>query len=248
MHRCFAETDRWEADRITLAAEEEHHLLDVLRAREGDEVTVTDGKGREVRARLELQVADESQGRACLSILPNSEVVDDFSCRVTLIQSLLKGERMDLVVEKATELGVTEIYPVMTERVVTRIPEARRLSRRQRWERIATSAMKQCGVRRLPEIRDIVRLPKALEELQDFDVFILGSLSETARPLRSILEILPKQGRIAVLIGPEGDLTDEEIELARNCGAIEAGFGKRVLRAETAAIYALGAINLMLDR
>ena len=248
MHRCFAETLRWGKTRITLAPEEEHHLLDVLRVHEGDEVIVTDGKGREVRARLELQAADESQGRVILNILPGTEHTDDLSHEVTLIQALLKGERMDFVVEKVTELGVSEIYPVITERVVTRIPEDRRTSRQQRWERIATSAMKQCGVRRLPEIREIVRLPKALEEMGAFDVFILGSLSGAAKPLRSVLESVPAQARIAVLIGPEGDLTGEEIESAIACGAIEAGFGKRVLRAETAAIFALGAINLMLDR
>ncbi len=248
MHRCYAEPARWEDDHVALAPDEEHHLLAVLRAGDGDAVVVTDGMGREARTKLVIGPVEGSDAGATLLIIPGTDVTDEPTLKVTLIQALLKGDHMDLVVEKATELGVSEVYPVITDRVVTRIPEDRQASRRERWERIATSAMKQCGVNRLPEIRNISRLSKALEEMSDFDLFIIGSLSESATPLRRVLESAPPEGRIAVLIGPEGDLTEEELAAVRQCGAIDASFGKRVLRAETAALYVLSALNFALER
>jgi len=243
MHRCYIEPARWTDARIRPSSEEEHHLKDVLRASDGDVVVVFDGAGREAQAR----VVSASPG-IFLDVVPGTQQTQRPSCSVALYQAVLKGPRMDFLVEKATELGVTAIVPLLTERVVVRVAGERREDRRQRWERVARAAAKQCGHNVVPEIRPIAALAEALDVLGAHDLVLAGSLADDAVGIKTQLEQVGEASRIAILIGPEGDFTPGEMAQCVAAGATGVNLGPRTLRAETAALFALSVVNYELGR
>jgi len=166
------------------------------------------------------------------------------ACDIALIQAIPKGARMDLVIEKATELGVARIIPVITDRSVVRLDAKQARKRAGRWDRIALSASKQCGTPWLPEIDPVQSYSRAIERLGEFDAVLLGSLVEGTQPLRTVIDSLREQApaSIAVIIGPEGDLTPGETDAAVEAGARPVSFGDLTLRVETAALYAASVL------
>jgi 16S rRNA (uracil1498-N3)-methyltransferase len=160
--------------------------------------------------------------------------------RVTLIQALAKPARMDWLVEKATELGVGEILPVTTERVVVEGGQ----HKVERWERIAASAARQCGTPHVPRILPVCSLSLALERIAGFDLTVLGCLAPGVRRFREAMEM--RRGsevrNVALLIGPEGDFTPGETSAMLEKGAVPVSFGPLVLRVETAAVFGLSVL------
>jgi len=163
---------------------------------------------------------------------------------MTLIQALPKGRTMELVVEKATELGVSSICPVISARVVPRIKERSRNERRRRWQKIALNAARQCGSSWVPEVARISGYGELVADLEGFDLVLVGSLGDDALPLRSVMrrERQSRPQNVALLIGPEGDLTSTETDAAVAAGAISVRFGAQTMRTETAALYGLSVL------
>ncbi|MBA4386400.1 MAG: 16S rRNA methyltransferase [Verrucomicrobia bacterium] len=242
MHRCHIEPSGWNDKIMTLSPAESHHLVDVMRARDGETVAVFDGRGRKAVARLVLKGE-----RAAAQLQVSSAGSDSRSggVEVVLIQAIPKGSKMDMIVEKAVELGVSAIWPVMTERTIVRLnsDEARR-NRSERWQRLALSASRQCGTSWIPDVEPVADIGDAFARCDGFDLFLSGSLEKDAIPLREVLSrrtgAAPR--RIGLLIGPEGDLTSAELAAARNAGAIPVSFGSLVLRVDTAAIFGLSVL------
>lgn len=239
MHRCFIEPQRWVEGHIRPSDSEAHHLRDVLRAEDGDTVAVFDGEGREARAIVRLGV----DGVLALEVSEIGSAAER-ACDIALIQAVPKGARMDLVIEKATELGVARIVPVITDRGVVRLDAKQARKRADRWNRIAQSASKQCGTPWLPQIDPVQSYKQAIERLSEFDAVLLGSLVEGSQPLRTVIDSLRDQApaSIAVIIGPEGDLSPSETAAAVDAGALPVGFGDLTLRVETAALYAASVL------
>lgn len=240
MHRCLIEFDELTEAVIVPSESEAHHLLHVLRAEEGDAVAVFNGKGVEADAVVHIN------GQNGLELVVKG--IKEASLRafdLTLIIAIPKGSRSDLIFEKATELGIARIIPVITERVIVRLKGKQAGRRVERWERVAKSAAKQCGTKWLPQIDAIQSFDKVLENLSQFDAVLLGSLADGVKPLKAAAQELQKRElkSLAVIIGPEGDLTAEEIESALNAGAIPVSFGDLTLRTETAAIFALSVLS-----
>ena len=239
MHRCYIEPGGWGAGALVLDREEGHHLSHVLRVREGDVVIVFDGRGRRAQARV---------GRVgkslVLELLTGTEQQQPEPLRVTLYQAVIKGNRMDLLIEKAAELGATTIVPLMTERTVVRLAGAQGEERCERWQRIAIGAAKQCGQDWLPEIAPVVGLDGALGRIRGEALCLLGSLQSEAPSARAVVEARRAAGlaSAAWIIGPEGDLTEAEQAACVAAGAVAVRLGPRVLRAETAAIAGLSAL------
>ena len=251
MHRCHVDPSSWTNDGIRLSAEEAHYLLDVLRIRQGEQVIVFDGRGREAVAQVAPAGAPApGAGRRsaplrsiALAVLaerpPRKPAV-----ALTLLQAVPKGARMDWIVEKATELGASVIVPVISERVVLRLAERQRREKAERWQRIALNAARQCQVGVVPVVREVMDLPAALDLGRKADLFLVGSLQPDARPLREVLrkKRASPPSSISLLIGPEGDLAPEETREAAAAGAIAVSFGSLVLRVETAALYGLSVL------
>ena len=251
MHRCYAAPGDWSETGIRLTPEESHHLRNALRLRAGDEVTVFDGCGRAAVARIAEGAAPSSARSGSLKrsgdlLLTPSQVVVERPrpVSVTLIQALPKGNRMDVIVEKATELGASALWPVTSERVVAEVTACRAGARLDRWRRIAVSAAKQCGTNWLPRIEPARDFGEAVRAARELDVFFCGSLEPRARPFRDAVSFARRAcaARFGILIGPEGDLTPDEYRLVREAGGVPISFGRLVLRVETAAIFALSVL------
>ena len=167
-----------------------------------------------------------------------SEVLPRPEPRIVLLQALIREQKMDLVVEKGTELGVMRIVPVSVERSVVKLARNAVPGRIERWRRIALGAVKQCGGCWIPEICPVMTLEDALSDAKSADIRLVGSLEPDARPLRPVLEkARADRARTAcILIGPEGDLTPSELAAAKRSGFTAISMGPAVLRAETAAI------------
>lgn len=238
--RCHAEPESWTGEEIALSAAESHHLKHVMRIRLGGEVLVMDGAGREA-----LAVVSGEDGRTLLLKIRSVRSQSRPRHSIHLLNAILKGPKMDWLVQKATELGATSFTPVQTARCVVRLNERQAADRRERWRQIALGGMKQCGTPFLPVIEPVTDFARALERGGACDVLLICSLAEGALSLRSVLGECRERGAlsIGVLVGPEGDFTAEEIVAATASGAVPVTLGTNVLRAETAAIFALSAIQ-----
>jgi 16S rRNA (uracil1498-N3)-methyltransferase len=227
--RLFVPPDRIHANPITVDGDEHHHLSRVLRARPGDAITLFDGAGGEVRARIVRIDRDQTE----LTADTNDAAVAaaPVETPLVLLTAVPKGGRMDFLVQKCCELGVTRIVPIITERSVVR-PEP---GKRARWEKIAREAARQCGRADVPAVAAPTALAAALAaELPERRIVL--SPEAGGRPLRALL---PERAATALLVGPEGGLAATEVEAARAAGFQPASLGSRILRVETAAIVAV---------
>ncbi|HSE97463.1 MAG TPA: 16S rRNA (uracil(1498)-N(3))-methyltransferase [Blastocatellia bacterium] len=220
---------------IDLSKGETHHLVRVLRMKAGDEAFVFDGCGAEYRCRFVAM----SNNCARLEIVETLGSEVESPARITLAQALAKGERFDLVVQKATELGVSSIVPLVTEHTDVKLAEESSQRRLERWRRVSLEAIKQCGRRRLVEISS----PLTPEQFCDssagrFEAVLLFS-ERGGELLASALKGVSGSREIAALIGSEGGWSDDELELLASRGAKPVTLGPRVLRTETAAIVAV---------
>jgi len=238
--RCYAEPSRWRGNEVTLAEAESRHLANVLRAQQGDRVTVFDGRGRVAEALVAMIIPN-----AVVLSICNTARSDVPSTTVTLFLAVIREQRMDVAVQKAVELGVWNIVPVLCARSVVRIDGDRREERRQRWQRIADNAAGQCGAAWVPQIEQVI-VPADLAARKDKpDMLLAASLEPDAKPLGAVIDEQSecRPGSIGFLVGPEGDFTPEEMTAIKNAGAIPVSLGNAVLRSETAAIYVLSVLK-----
>jgi len=221
--------------------EESHHAVDVLRLRSGDSAAIFDGKGTEARVRLTQVSADE----VSYETLSTARTPPP-SCRIRFGQALIKPVGMDLLIQKLTELGVSEIWPIASERSISKPSGEKRIS--HRWESIALSACKQSGQNWLPKIHEVGPLDNFLSAPNPAPPAgrIIGSLQPEAKPLPALLAAVRQAGKplaLDLLIGPEGDFTPAEIGRARSAGFQPASLGPLVLRSETASLFIASVLH-----
>lgn len=228
-------------DSVTLELDEARHLRDVLRLKTGDEVYVFNGEGKEFHCRIEESRRDNAQLKVISEVAPARS---ESPLELTLAVALLKGEKFDLVVQKATELGVTRVVPVVTKLADIRLRDASDATKRvARWQRIALEAAKQSGRAVVPEIASPVSFASLIQDgvtkLQDATAsgaFLMFSERDGESILASKEKLPAKLSRLTALVGSEGGWTDEELAAARQAGWTIVTLGGRTLRAETAAI------------
>ncbi|MGA9664867.1 MAG: 16S rRNA (uracil(1498)-N(3))-methyltransferase [Gallionella sp.] len=215
-----------------------HHATRVLRLREGDPVQIFDGLGNERHG----VIAELSGKRVVIGDLAAVEIDRESPFKVLLAQALASSEKMDWVIQKATELGVTEIQPVDTERSVARLSAERAAKRLEHWQQVVISACEQCGRNLLPKIHaplDIMVWLQQMQKTSDTKFILMpqgsNSLHTQAKP----------PGRVTLLIGAEGGFTRAESDTALHCGFTPIRIGARVLRTETAAIAGLAALQTL---
>ncbi|MBX5477816.1 MAG: 16S rRNA (uracil(1498)-N(3))-methyltransferase [Pyrinomonas methylaliphatogenes] len=252
-HRFYARPEDFSADEtlITLGHEEAHHLCAVLRLREGAEVFVFDGCGREFRC-----IVSAIEKRSGIALLKIEEEVlptrPESPLRLALALALLKGEKFDLVVQKATELGVTRITPLLTRFSDIKMADPRDAARRvARWRRLAIEAAKQSGRARVPEVADPTGFAEFIENerraadegelARRLPIIFAERAGRDLREIRSRHD--PKPQIITAVVGPEGGWSEEEIRQASQKGWEIVTLGGRTLRAETAAIVAVALLQ-----
>jgi 16S rRNA (uracil1498-N3)-methyltransferase len=240
MPRFHLPPDLW--DSATLDESESHHALHVLRLREGDRVTVFDGHGREAQALL----GSRSGPRVSVKISHATQTPPP-PCAITLAQAVPKGKNMDLIVQKAVELGAARIAPLLSDRTVVQLDAAETARKREKWQAVALEACKQCGQNHLPEVAAPVPPKEFLERLDPNALHLVASLQPGARPIKQVLADFAAHHHgppraVTILVGPEGDFTPAEIALAKSHGCQPVTLGPIILRSETAAIYCLSVL------
>jgi 16S rRNA (uracil1498-N3)-methyltransferase len=223
-------------ERVTLDAAAAKHLLTVLRLKAGDEFVLFDGSGFEYAAALEL--ADKKQ--TLVKILRSHGPAVESPLQVTLVQGVSRGERMDYTVQKAVELGVAAIVPVLTGRSVVKLDAVAAEKKRAHWQAVAISACEQSGRVRVPEVALPETLPNYLGKLKGDELrLLLDPLAESG------LDGFPRpsDSKVTLLVGPEGGLSEQEVVLAGHAGFEGMRLGPRILRTETAALVALSLLQ-----
>lgn len=217
------------------------HMVKVLRLKIDTRVMLADGRGAECAGII------REMGRDHLTVVVEERCAaapTGGTPRITLIQGLPKGEKMELILQKGTELGVSEIIPFPADRSVSRIPADRQDERRRRWQRIAGEAARQAGRPDIPTVRLARGMDDAVRDA-DHDLKLLLWEEERATTLKGALADRPRPASIAVIVGPEGGLTAAEAETARNAGFIPVTLGRRILRTETAGIALVAIVQYL---
>ncbi len=236
MHRCFVPTDRLRLEAFDLDEAEARHAVQVLRLGPGDRVALLDGAGT-----LAEGVLEQTGRRSARVRVVDRSLVPAPAVRIHLLVALLKGKALDLVLEKAVELGAASIVLLETDHGVARVPASEVDRKRETWRHTLVEASKQSRNPWLPELVGPVPVVVAAATARESgDALILASLAADTRPLGTVLAGLPQRvPGIRIAIGPEGDFTAEEERILRSAGALAVDLGPRILRAETAAIAAL---------
>jgi len=249
MHRFYISPENWNPDALSLSGAEAHHARDVLRMKRGDRAVLFNGRGREITA----EIVDLTGHEVRLRKLHETET-PPLRCRIMLGQAIPKGKNMDLIVQKAVEIGAAEIAPLISERTIVDLGPKEAEQKRAKWQQIAIEAAKQCGQNWLPQIhlpqklRDFFATAETSASPARTDLRLIGSLQPDATHLRKILADYTDQHRdrpknVLMLVGPEGDFTPAELALAKTHGCLPITLGPIILRVETAAIYCLSVLS-----
>ena len=238
MSRFYIPKEAVKGETIVITGPEAHHIIDVMRLKRLDKVVAFDGTGAEF-----IGFIKDVKKKAVLMKVVETRLPPRISkSKITLIQSIPKKDKMDYVVEKATELGVHSIMPIVTARTIVRWSCEKKALAVDRWRRIAKEASKQCGRADIADIQEIRDYDYIIRSFTDYDIVLIATLAGDTLQLKDALKDF-KGGRIAVLIGPEGDFTHDEVAMAREAFFKPVTLGSRVLKSDTAALAALAVLN-----
>lgn len=238
MARFFISQEDIQGD-VLYVKEDAHHILHVLRLGAGDVLTLCDGEGGEYLCRIETV---NEKGICCRKLSYQRSCAEP-AVWITLYQGLPKGDKMDWIIEKSVEMGVSSLIPLELSRCVSRPDQKKIGAKVLRWNKISRSAAKQCQRGRIPKVEEPLRLDEAIRQFASYDLVLVCYEEQKGHSLRRVLQAFQQPpGKIAVLIGPEGGLEEEEVSKCVQAGALCAGLGPRILRTETAGMTAAALI------
>ncbi len=243
MHRFYLTPEQCGDAAVFLTGREAHHALRVLRVRRGERVTVLDGAGLELLS----EVQEFDRDKVKLAVIERNLQLEPLA-RITLLQAVPRGKIIESIIQKATELGVSRIVPLLTERVVTQVGDKNSARKAGKWQAVAVEAIKQCGMAWLPQVEAPLTPEEFLKRKEKFELPLVASLQSGSKHPREYFRAFhAKRGRapksICVWVGPEGDFTPAEITAVESAGGLPITLGRLVLRSETAAVYCLSILN-----
>lgn len=239
MYRFYCPAENISQDKIAINdIKTLHHIRDVLRLKINNEVVLFDSKGNEYNCIIKELLKDK-----VILEIKNRQASKINKVKITVACALPKKSKMDEIVDKLTQLGVNRIIPLETARVIIKLDKDKKILRQKRWVKIAQSASQQSQRNILPVIEPIKNIKEVLSDLRDYDLKLIPTLSGKRKTLKEIIA-KTKAKNILVLIGPEGDFTPQEVNLAKKVGCIPVSLGNSVLRVETAAVTIVSFIHL----
>ena len=246
MQRFFVEPHQIDeaAHQIHIVGTDVNHMSNVLRMKQGEEVWISDGGKKEYRCAIEAFSADE----VLLHIIYAQEPDYELSSRIYLFQGLPKADKMELIIQKAVELGAYEIIPVETKRCVVKLDGKKAAKKVDRWQQIAESAAKQSKRMLIPNVHQVLSFKEALKYAESMDIRLIPyELAKGMQETKEILAAIETGQSIGIFIGPEGGFEEKEVEAAISEGAKPITLGKRILRTETAGLAILSVLMFQLE-
>lgn len=245
MYRFFVEPSQIEGKRVVITGSDFNHIKNVLRMKIGEEIAVSNGNdNREYRCGIEEYTDDEV---ICTLRFIKEDGVE-LPSKIYLFQGLPKADKMELVIQKAIELGAYEVIPVASKRCIVKLDEKKAAAKVSRWQGIAEAAAKQSKRGVIPTVHDVMSMQEAIAYAKNMDIKLIPyELAEDMQHTRELVESVEPGKRIAVFIGPEGGFEESEIETAFEAGIEPITLGRRILRTETAGLTVLSWLMYQLE-
>ena len=246
MQRFFVEPHQIDeaAHQIQIIGTDVNHISNVLRMKQGEEVWISDGGQKEYRCAIEAFSADE----VLLHIIYAQEPDYELPSRIYLFQGLPKADKMELIIQKAVELGAYEIIPVETKRCVVKLDGKKAAKKVERWQQIAESAAKQSKRMLIPKIHEVMSFQDALKLAEELDIRLIPyELAKGMKETKKILNQIRPGQSVGIFIGPEGGFEENEVSQALEKGAQAITLGRRILRTETAGLAILSVLMFQLE-
>lgn len=246
MYQFFVEPSQIQGNRIVITGSDVNHIKNVLRMKAGDEIAVSNGMdGKEYRCGIEAFAEDEI---VCGLRFVKEDGVE-LPSKIYLFQGLPKADKMELIIQKAVELGAFEVIPVAAKRCVVRLDEKKAAGKISRWQGIAEAAAKQSKRAVIPKVHSVLSMKEAVAYAQNMDVKLIPyELAEGMQHTKQMIEAVKPEQSIAVFIGPEGGFEESEIQMAREAGIEPVTLGRRILRTETAGFTVISWLMYQLEQ
>lgn len=246
MYQFFVEPSQIQDKRIIITGSDVNHIKNVLRMKPGEEIAISNGvDGKEYRCEI-TEIAD---GAVICTLMFIKEDGLELPAKVYLFQGLPKADKMELIIQKAVELGAYEIIPVATKRAVVRLDAKKEKNKIARWQSISEAAAKQSKRRVIPQVAPVMSFQESVAFAKEMDVKLIPyELAEGMEKTRACIESVKEGQSVAIFIGPEGGFTEEEIEMALAAGIEPVTLGKRILRTETAGFTVLSFLMYHLEK
>lgn len=244
MHHFFVTPDQVDEQNIYIKGSDVNHMRNVLRMKTGGQVEVSDGNN----LKYLCKIVDYETDRAVLKILERRTADTELLSKLYLFQGLPKSDKMELIVQKAVELGAYKIVPVATKRCVVKLDTKKAEKKVERWNSIAESAAKQAGRSIIPEVSEVMSYQAALRMVKELDVVLIPyELAEGMEETKAVIKAMKSGQSVGIFIGPEGGFEQEEVEEAVMQGAKPVTLGRRILRTETAGMAMLSILMFELE-
>lgn len=245
MYRFFVEQDQIEEKVIHITGDDRNHIKNVLRMRVGEEILVSSGENKEYHCAVEEM--NETEILAAIRYVQETDL--ELASKIYLFQGLPKGDKMELIIQKAVELGAYEIIPVAAKRCIVKLDAKKEASKRRRWEAISESAAKQSKRMVIPEVTKVMSFAEAVEYAGKLDIRLIPyELAKGMADTKQLLESITPGQSIGIFIGPEGGFEEKEVELACAAGICPITLGRRILRTETAGMTILSILMYLLEQ
>lgn len=244
MYHFFVTPEQVKGEHIYIEGSDVNHIKNVLRMKVGQELEISDGDNKKYLC----EIASITSEEVCVMIQEERSVDTELLSKIYLFQGLPKSDKMELIVQKAVELGAYEIIPVATKRAVVKLDEKKASKKVERWNSIAESGAKQSGRNLIPKVTDVMSWKEAIEYAKALDIVLIPyELAEGMQETRDIIAQIQPGQSIGIFIGPEGGFETEEVESAMEYGAKPITLGKRILRTETAGLTTLSILMYHLE-
>ncbi|WCN38731.1 16S rRNA (uracil(1498)-N(3))-methyltransferase [Aneurinibacillus uraniidurans] len=244
MQRYFVEPIHMREHEVTITGDDVNHIVRVMRNRVGDEVICCNGQGRDVRGAIEAIEPDAVHIRIVEEGLKNREL----PVQVTIAQGLPKGDKMEWVIQKGTELGAFSFCAFTSSRTVVKLDAKKEAKRLERWQKIAKEAAEQSHRSVVPQIENVQSWRELLASASGFHYAVLAYEKEESATFGRVLADMTPGSKLLVVIGPEGGFDEKEVAEAEAAGFAAVSLGKRILRAETAPLYALSCVSYRFEQ
>lgn len=245
MYQFFVKPEQIVDKRVYINGKDVNHIKNVLRMKVGEELAISNGEdGNEYRCAIKELGEDQIE----LELLFVKEDAMELPCKVYLFQGLPKADKMELIIQKCVELGVTEVIPVATKRAVVKLDEKKAKQKVQRWKGISEAAAKQSKRGIVPCVHEVLTFKQALAYAKDMDVKMIPyELAEGMQATKDLIAGIKEGQSVAVFIGPEGGFDESEVEMAKEMGITPVSLGRRILRTETAGMTVLAFMIYQLE-